>query len=309
MPFKTDEQRKAAFANMGEGYSPKKRSAMQRQLSKSQRKKIGRKKKPIKTVGKGNLYIGDGHYLGDKVKAKTGSRWEDGIIEGRSDRGYLVNIGGERWTLSEVKFIDEQEITQDQIFTIGKDVSGHSELTEKERNFFKMEVPRVWVDKIAYHPFDDGEANLSRPYTIGDIRKMYQEYKVNPITIRKRGRHVRAQATGGMGNLRISWDRLNNIFGMPHFTDSDKSSSDWVFQFSNGEIATIYDWNKKKSPQEITDWRIGGNSPGAVTTINKYLQQRGLKENEDFRTEIDSGHQPVKITRHKRSYISDMHGN
>jgi hypothetical protein len=71
---------------------------------------------------------------------------------------------------------------------------------------------------------------------------------------------------------------LIETFGMPTFiTDDehDKVTTEWVIQFENGIIATVYDWKRYEegapAPSEIYEWHIGGNNDLSVSQVTNAL--------------------------------------
>ena len=68
---------------------------------------------------------------------------------------------------------------------------------------------------------------------------------------------------------------LIETFGMPTFiTDDehDKVTTEWVIQFENGIIATVYDWKRYEEGapalSEIYEWHIGGYNALANTPVS-----------------------------------------
>ena len=60
----------------------------------------------------------------------------------------------------------------------------------------------------------------------------------------------------------VTYDRIVEVFGQPEGTrDPIKYSVMWQIQFSDGKVATIYDWKSRKPAITCVgdDWYIGGN--------------------------------------------------
>ena len=61
--------------------------------------------------------------------------------------------------------------------------------------------------------------------------------------------------------------------------DDYKSDVEWALKFSDGTIATVYNWKNGKNYlgedglelEEITEWNIGGHTEKAVEYINQLL--------------------------------------
>ena len=87
------------------------------------------------------------------------------------------------------------------------------------------------------------------------------------------------------GYISCDYDTLVELFGPPH-SDGDgyKVDAEWTLQFSNGVVATIYNWKDGHNycgedglPVEcITDWHIGGKSALAEQTVEQYILQEAV---------------------------------
>lgn len=84
------------------------------------------------------------------------------------------------------------------------------------------------------------------------------------------------------GYIDFDYYDLVEIFGKEH-SDGDgyKVDAKWGLQFSNGVVATIYNYKDGKNycgaegldKEDITEWHIGGKSALAEQTINAYIEQ------------------------------------
>lgn len=70
------------------------------------------------------------------------------------------------------------------------------------------------------------------------------------------------------GYVETTYDELVNVFGNPTELQGDKVTVEWIIQFSDGTVASIYDWKLQKTPMEVYKWHIGGRSQDAVTRVN-----------------------------------------
>lgn len=78
----------------------------------------------------------------------------------------------------------------------------------------------------------------------------------------------------------VSRDQIQKAFGGPTFIDNDpyeKVTVEWVIQFDNGTLATIYDWKRYElgtpAQDELYEWHIGGVSQNAVELVNSALER------------------------------------
>ena len=82
------------------------------------------------------------------------------------------------------------------------------------------------------------------------------------------------EASGGtnlQAEIYVTYQHLVKTFGEPS-EGYDKTDAEWVLQFEDGTIATIYNW--KNGPhyggdelEDIIDWHIGGKSQDVVDTV------------------------------------------
>lgn len=75
-----------------------------------------------------------------------------------------------------------------------------------------------------------------------------------------------------LGDVETTFQRLVEIFGEP-LNDGDgyKTDAEWVIEFEDGKIATIYNYKSGRNylgddgqdTKDITDWHIGGKHDDA----------------------------------------------
>jgi len=82
------------------------------------------------------------------------------------------------------------------------------------------------------------------------------------------------------GYLSITYDDLVELFGEPETGDGYKVDAEWILQFTDREIATIY--NYKNGPNynfgqgdvtKITDWHIGGSCKLMVKRVGQITKK------------------------------------
>ena len=71
------------------------------------------------------------------------------------------------------------------------------------------------------------------------------------------------------GYIHTSFDRLVDTFGQPTVSDScdGKTRVEWRLRFSDGTIATIYDWKESVGLESVNQWHIGGTTNQAVENV------------------------------------------
>ena len=77
----------------------------------------------------------------------------------------------------------------------------------------------------------------------------------------------------------LTYTRLCELFGTPMSGRDDKSSCNWVLEFEDGLIATIYDYKSSKNylgedglwVSEMKEWHIGGHDEVVFNRVQKIL--------------------------------------
>ncbi len=81
-----------------------------------------------------------------------------------------------------------------------------------------------------------------------------------------------ANGTHLQGEVSISFDRLQKIFGDPILSGpGDKVQAEWIIQFEDGTIATVYDWKEWVDYKKVQNWHIGGYNNKAVQKVKMAL--------------------------------------
>lgn len=80
------------------------------------------------------------------------------------------------------------------------------------------------------------------------------------------------------GYVRTDYDKLVKVFGKPDyevdFGDPNldgKVTCEWALKFSDGTIATIYNYKTGFTPMEEYDWHVGGFNKYAVKRVQECL--------------------------------------
>jgi hypothetical protein len=79
----------------------------------------------------------------------------------------------------------------------------------------------------------------------------------------------------------ISRADIEEIFGEPmEWDEHDKVTTEWIIQFSDGTIATIYDWKRYEMGRpgqfEEYQWHIGGKNFKAAEFVTEMLREKAL---------------------------------
>jgi hypothetical protein len=98
------------------------------------------------------------------------------------------------------------------------------------------------------------------------------------------------------GHVNISYNELVEVFGQPCDGDGYKVQKEWVIQFDDGTIATIYDWKWSEEYNgdghgthytQVPEWNIGGFEHNAVIMINRAIQSLGAIEGEVITKQLE----------------------
>ena len=73
----------------------------------------------------------------------------------------------------------------------------------------------------------------------------------------------KANGTHLQGYVQTTYDNLVARFG-PGLGSGDKTTQEWILEFSDGTVATVYDWKEYETPMGMYAWHIGGTSKQAV---------------------------------------------
>jgi hypothetical protein len=73
------------------------------------------------------------------------------------------------------------------------------------------------------------------------------------------------------GYIETTYDELVSVFGEPTTFQGDKITAQWIIKFSDGTVATIYDWKLSETPMSVYDWHIGGHTQRAVELVTNCM--------------------------------------
>lgn len=99
----------------------------------------------------------------------------------------------------------------------------------------------------------------------------------NPITDLSK-----IQMTSFQGELECSYQQLVKTFGSPLKGDGYKTQAEWIVEFEDGTVATIYDWKMGDSylgdgegfpPEDILFWHIGGKSLNVTGLVHEAINR------------------------------------
>lgn len=83
-----------------------------------------------------------------------------------------------------------------------------------------------------------------------------------------------AAGTSLKGYVKTDISTLTTKLGLPRTGHSGdgKVKCEWIIEFDNKEVATIYDWKTKEIPTAEYEWHIGGKTSSVVEKVGQFLQ-------------------------------------
>lgn len=86
--------------------------------------------------------------------------------------------------------------------------------------------------------------------------------------------------TSLQGYITADFKVLKKLFGKPTDGDGYKVDAEWCLEFSDGVVATIYNYKDGKNyngargtpKTQITEWHVGGRSARAVANVEDMLE-------------------------------------
>jgi len=84
------------------------------------------------------------------------------------------------------------------------------------------------------------------------------------------------------GEIEVSYMKLRDKLGKPTTADEHKVDAEWIIEFGDGTIGTIYNWKNGHNYlgteegsciEDITDWHIGGKEKKVVSMIQNLLSK------------------------------------
>ena len=98
----------------------------------------------------------------------------------------------------------------------------------------------------------------------------------------KRIGYKKVRGTSYKGEINVPYNILVETFGEPDSGDGWKTEAEWDIQFSDGTVATIYNWKNGKAylgengldVEDIKTWHVGGRSRKVLDKVKEALEQK-----------------------------------
>jgi hypothetical protein len=87
--------------------------------------------------------------------------------------------------------------------------------------------------------------------------------------------------TSLQGYVVATYEELTDAFGAS-VGASDKVEFEWQVKFSDGTVATVYDWKRYETepPVGLFTWNVGGRSSESVTLVEEALKEMLIRGKE-----------------------------
>ena len=90
---------------------------------------------------------------------------------------------------------------------------------------------------------------------------------------------ININGTSLKGYVTADYNVICRVFGEPTESDGYKVDAEWMIEFSDGKIATIYNWKNGKNycgsaglnVEDIKEWHIGGHCHESASRIKTLL--------------------------------------
>lgn len=88
-----------------------------------------------------------------------------------------------------------------------------------------------------------------------------------------------ANGTSLCGYVKTTYDKLVEKLGEPliGFSGDGKMSCEWIIDFHDGSVGTIYDWKLSETPKHLYNWHIGGRGINVVERTGEFLDMATSK--------------------------------
>jgi len=101
------------------------------------------------------------------------------------------------------------------------------------------------------------------------------------LTVKQAKDYSAFNGTSLQGYITADYKVLKKVFGKPNDGDGYKVDAEWDVVFSDGSIATIYNYKDGKNyngsrglaKTQITEWHVGGRSLRAVRNVEAVLER------------------------------------
>jgi hypothetical protein len=77
----------------------------------------------------------------------------------------------------------------------------------------------------------------------------------------------RANGSCLQGYIETTYDNIVEHLGAPVWTRGGKTNAQWIVEFEDGLIATLYDWKLNACPKGLYKWHVGGHKGDVVSRL------------------------------------------
>jgi hypothetical protein len=83
----------------------------------------------------------------------------------------------------------------------------------------------------------------------------------------------KASGTCFIGYLPTTYDTLREKLGEPltGYSGDEKVTCEWIIEFENGSVGTIYDWKTNATPLNEYNWHVGGRGINTLDKVGRFV--------------------------------------
>lgn len=71
----------------------------------------------------------------------------------------------------------------------------------------------------------------------------------------------------------VEYDKLVELFGEPERFQEGKVQAEWLIEFDDGVVASIYDWKEDIKPEAVKIWHVGGHEKHALWNVLEMIKK------------------------------------
>ena len=92
-------------------------------------------------------------------------------------------------------------------------------------------------------------------------------------------KNINTNGTCRKGYIDANYNQLVKLMGKPIINSCEKVSLEWVIEFEDGEVATVYNWKhhrfnyKGELGIDTKVWNVGGHNDIVVDRVQKLINQ------------------------------------
>lgn len=104
------------------------------------------------------------------------------------------------------------------------------------------------------------------------------------MKVNQKSSFIKISGTHYQGDLEAKFEDLKKCFGEPLEASADgKVQNEWIFEFEDGSIGSIYDWKQNgEYTEQPYNWNIGGHFKNVVPKVQKAYKEKMVELSEQI---------------------------